>query len=131
MGDAESGWMRGLQDGLTSPAVSREFRHLLGEYLPMTQERLARQVGMNRATVNKWKKGSVDPSLDQQRQVLAAVRRYLVEIEQQAVKVENMISALEKVRDAHSQHSRRLDQASLDKLTKANERVRVLVAEGS
>ena len=120
-------WKLGLKPDVDLAAVYEDFRVLLSEYLPMSIEKLATELGRNRTTVSKWKSERASDwkaGLSTQRKVIEVVQEHARAMNQQVLKVQQMLTALEGVGAAYMEHAGKLDHQSLDKLTEANDRVR-------
>ena len=123
-------WKLGLKPDVDFDAVYEDFRVLLSEHLPMSIEKLASELGRNRTTVSKWKSERASEwkaGLSTQRKVIELVQERVRATEQQVIKVQQMLTALEGVGTAHKEHAEKLDHQSLDKLSAANDRVRDLL----
>ena len=123
-------WKLGLKPDVDLDAVYEGFRVLLSQHLPMSQDELAGELGRNRTTVSKWKsKKSSDPraGLSTQRKVIEVVQEHARAMNQQVLKVQQMLTALEGVGTAYKEHAEKLDHESLDELTAANDIVRDLL----
>ena len=124
-------WKLGLKPDVELDAVYEDFRVLLSEHLPMSMGKLASELERNRTTVSKWKsKKSSDwkAGLSTQRKVIEVVQEHARAIEQQVIKVQQMLTALEGVGTAYKEHTEKLDHQSLDELSAANDRVRDLLS---
>ena len=123
-------WKLGLKPDVDLAAVYEDFRVLLSQYLPMSMEKLASELGRNRTTVSKWKSEKSSEwkaGLSTQRKVIEVVQDRVRAIDQQVLKVEQMLNALQDVEAAYKEHTRKLDQQTLNDLTAANDRVRDLL----
>jgi len=124
-------WKLGLKPDVDFDAVYEDFRVLLSEHLPMSIEKLASKLGRNRTTVSKWKSEKASDwkaGLSTQRKVIEVVQERVRAMNQQIIKVQQMLDALEGVGAAHKEHAEKLDHQSLDKLSAANDRVRDLLS---
>ena len=130
MGKAFSSWKVGLEADINPDDVYRQFRLLLEKHLPMTQDELANKLKRNRTTISKWKADSSSEwraGLDQQKDVTRVVRLRVERIERKLRRVEDMIRALEDLETAQHEHEEGFGPDTVEKLKKANERVRQLL----
>ena len=123
-------WKLGLKPDVDLAAVYEDFRVLLSEHLPMSMGKLADELGRNRTTVSKWKSEKASEwkaGLSTQRKVIEVVQEHARAMNQQVLKVQQMLTALEGVGTAYKEHAEKLDHESLDELTAANDIVRDLL----
>ncbi len=124
-------WKLGLKPDVDFDAVYEDFRVLLSQHLPMSMGKLASELGRNRTTVSKWKSERASDwkaGLSTQRKVIEVVQEQVRAMEQQVLKVQQMLNALEGVGAAYREHTEKLDHQSLDELSAANDRVRDLLS---
>ena len=123
-------WKLGLKPDVDLAAVYEDFRVLLSEHLPMSMGKLASVLERNRTTVSKWKSEKASEwkaGLTTQRKVIEVVQEHARAMNQQVIKVQQMLTALEGVGTAYKEHTEKLDHQSLDKLSAANDRVREIL----